>query len=110
MNDLSNKHRSTTPAAIFLRVLPCGLSDETALADFLWQKIGLNVSPDMMSVKDNGRGECNAVVIVDRFAMADFVARCLESTGEKIIKVEPGTPLTITQKYRAHSKQQRAAE
>jgi hypothetical protein len=78
MRDLSKK-MSSAPLTLF-RNLPGQITEEQ-LADFLWEKIGISIPVENISVRqhEHTKQRSSAIVVFDRESIADFFNRILEN-------------------------------
>jgi hypothetical protein len=70
--DLTDAIRSTSPALVLLN-LPADITDEEHAAQFLWEKLHINIDPAYMSIREN-----RCMVLVTRFALANCWAELLK--------------------------------
>ena len=65
---------------LLIRNLPKD-AQEQHLADFFWQRLGINIAPEYMSVKqlEPPFDSANALVVITKAAMTDFFSRALET-------------------------------
>ena len=77
MNDLSAVKKHAT--ILLLRNLPKDATEEH-LADFFWQRLGINIPPECMSIKklEPPFDSANCLCVITRAALTDFLSRALE--------------------------------
>jgi hypothetical protein len=74
-----NKHidmvqRGTAPAVVVFKNMPTALTEDGA-AEFLWQKTGMNIEPNFLSVVGT-----TCLAVLTRECIADFLDRSLRNT------------------------------
>jgi len=64
---------------LLLRNLPKDATEEH-LSAFLWQRLGINVAPDQLSVKnlEPPFDSANCLCVITRAPLSDFISRALE--------------------------------
>ena len=75
---------------LLLRSLPKSVS-ENQLADFFWQRLGINIPSENLSIRPLA-DSANCLCIISRASLSDFFARALEHEtidGQKIQVAQP---------------------
>src|ERR1700704_4076407 len=79
---------------LLLRNLPKDMSEEH-LSAFLWQRLGINIPSENLSIKPL-EDSANCLAVITRPALADFMSRALEreTIDNRQIQVHQSAPRT----------------